>query len=294
MKKSILALLLFVPSIVFTQLDYSSNSIINEDIIDVVDFEANSAVLSIQLMQYHSINNTHPNTVHKQESYFFTNGFATKIIKHLENFKSEANFIYNDKMQLIKSSFVASSGIKEAKEYTYQNDKIKTMSFFELSKYNTSEEIMNAAPDYVLNYDYKSNYIVKSVGSNSYQYEIDEQNRIINYVNGKQNYSYKYNNESTYFNEIYLEGRKKTYTYNKKGHLECLSEYNITNGKEKLYNKYFYTYVYDERGNWIERKTYDGTFYEDLSDIKLLTLKSITKRKITYTDRTITGTMDLK
>ena len=293
MKKIIIKLILLVPCFICAQIDYSSNSIINEDITAAADYEVSSDVASIQLTEYYSANFKEDSKLQKQETCLFDNGKVIQFKHRSENEMSEINFTYNDKQQLIKSVSISNKGIKEIKTYTYQNNKIKTMSYYELSPFINDDNLNDIFPTYVITYQYQNNYIIKSVGTNSYKYELDSNGRIVSLVNDNTTTKYKYADDKTLLSELNNNNKKKTYTYNQQGNLERISEFDIIDETEKLYNKNFYTYIYDKNGNWVERKTYDGTFLEDTLDLKLLRLTNITKRKITYSNKLITGSTDL-
>ena len=189
-------------------------------------------------------------------SYMYDeNGNFSKIIYDYEDEKSEVIFTYDEQQNKISRSVLSEGVLKEKAIWEY--DKYGNQTKRDLYKY-----LSNGDFDTKLTLKYE--YDRKGRITGNYRFSNDT---VISY---KSLFEYKKRGkEKIAF--IYLHGKdfsnKEVTVYNKKNNIKAEKKYR--NGK--IDYQITYTYKYDEKGNWIERKRY---YNERLAGLK--------KRTFTY------------
>ena len=167
------------------------------------------------------------------------NGNFSKIIYDSEDEKSEVIFEYDQQQNIIGRSVYTEGIIEEKAVWEYDKNRNKTKR--DLYRYSPNEDF-DAKLTLQYEYDRKGRVIA------NYRFENDT-------ISYKSLFEYKKKGkEKIAF--IYLHGKdfshKETTIYNNKNNI--IAEKNYRNGKIDYQNTY--TYKYDEKGNWIERKRF--------------------------------------
>ena len=234
--------------------------------------------------------------LNESEKYILKNGLAIKgdyesaASEYLDAYKINFNFTY--KNDLITEINTISADGNDYIKYFYNADKtiskIEVLSYGEKMLYQVNQanskitiKLMNSQNEVTTIYDYTF--------SNG---KITEKEVEFLDYSSVENTNYSYTPKGKLTKQEYKKDNKlqkiSTYTYNDKNDLEEVSILDYSDktfmGAKKSSLKS--EYIYDKFGNWIVRKTTSSGFLNNEKEQDL--------RKLTYTNKTITGTDNLE